>query len=59
MKIRNRVISCVLALCLCLTLCPAAFAESDPEPVTPTPPDWMPEEYYLVFPGDEVYLPEN
>lgn len=51
-----RALSLTLALTLCLGLfTPVAAAE----PVTPTAPEWIRAEEYLVFPGDEVYEPEN
>lgn len=51
----KKLLSIALVLALILGLVPAALAEV----VTPTPPEWINAEDYLVFPGDEVYLPEN
>lgn len=45
----------LLSLALSLTFCPAALAEA--EAVTPTPPAWVAEEDYLIFPQDPVYQP--
>ena len=45
-----------LALILTLGLCGPVLAA---EAVTPTPPEWINAEDYLIFPGDEVYEPEN
>lgn len=52
----KRTISAGLLLALLLSLCPIVHAE---EAVTPTPPAWLPEEDYLIFPGDPVYEPET
>lgn len=52
----KKCVAMLLALALAVSLVPAALAA---EPVTPTPPEWINEEEYLIFPGDEVYLPEN
>lgn len=49
----------LLSLAMTLALTAAAFAAAPSGAVTPTPPDWMPAEHYLVFPGDEAYQPEN
>lgn len=51
----KRLLSIVLVLVMSLSLVPAVAAEA----VTPTPPEWINGDDYLVFPGDEVYLPEN
>lgn len=45
-----------LALTLTVSLFPAALAA---ESVTPTAPEWIKTEDYLIFSGDEVYEPEN
>lgn len=47
-----------LFLALTLTL-PSAWATGGEESVTPVAPEWIRAEDYLVFPGDEVYEPEN
>lgn len=52
----KKLLSIALALALTVGLVPAALAA---EAVTPTPPEWINAEDYLIFPGDEVYLPEN
>lgn len=52
----KKCIAMLLALALTVSLVPAALAA---EPVTPTPPEWINEEDYIIFPGDEVYLPKN
>lgn len=51
----KKLLAIILTLALTLGLVPAVAAEA----VTPTPPEWINAEDYLVFPGDEVYLPEN
>lgn len=53
---KKRVFSLFLALVMAVSLVPVALAA---EAVTPTPPEWINEEDYLIFPGDEVYEPEN
>lgn len=52
----KKCVAMLLALALAVSLVPAALAA---EPVTPTPPEWINEEDYIIFPGDKVYLPEN
>ncbi len=47
-----------LLLSLALTLPSAQVAEAE-EPVEPVAPEWIQAEDYLVFPGDEVYEPDN
>lgn len=57
---KKRVLTLLLILSLAISLtAPALAADGTVQPVTPTPPEWFPEDEYLVFPGDEVYLPEN
>lgn len=57
---KKRVLTLLLALSLAIYLtAPALAADGTVQPVTPTPPEWFPADEYLVFPGDEVYLPEN
>lgn len=51
----KKLLSAVLTLALILGAVPAVAAET----VAPTPPEWINAEDYLVFPGDEVYLPDN
>lgn len=53
---KRKSVSLLLALTLVLSFLPAASAA---ESATPTPPEWINEEDYLVFPGDEVYESEN
>lgn len=53
---KKRVFSLLLALVMAVSLVPAALAA---EAVTPTPPEWCPEEEYAVFPGSAAYEPEN
>lgn len=53
---KRKSVSLLLALTLVCSLFPAALAA---ESVTPTPPEWINGEDYLIFPGDEVYEPEN
>lgn len=53
---KKRVFSLFLALVMAVSLVPAALAA---EAVTPTPPEWCPEEEYAVFPGSAAYEPEN
>ena len=53
---KKKSVSLLLALTLVFSLFPAALAV---ESVTPTPPEWIKAEDYLIFPGDEVYEPEN
>lgn len=53
---KKKSVTLLLALSLVFSLLPAALAE---ESVTPTPPEWLNQEDYLIFPGDEVYEPEN
>lgn len=53
---KKRVFSLFLALVMAVSLVPAARAT---EAVEPTPPEWINGEDYLIFPGDEVYEPEN
>lgn len=52
----RRAVSLCLALALCLGLMTPVLAV---EAATPTPPEWVNTEDYLIFPGDEVYQPEN
>lgn len=52
----KKLLALILALVLALGLMPLAAAE---ESVTPTPPEWCPEEEYAVFPGSAAYEPEN
>lgn len=56
---KKRIFSLALALSLLLSLTVPALAAEEATPVTPTAPEWIGEENYLTFPGDEVYLPEN
>lgn len=57
---KKRILSLALSLSLAVSLFVPAFAAEDAtQPVTPTAPEWINEEDYLIFPGDEVYLPEN
>lgn len=51
----KKLLSITLALTLILGLAPAVAAEA----VTPTPPEWINAEDYLIFPGDTVYEAEN
>ena len=51
----KRLLSLVLAMSFCLALLPSAALAA----VTPTPPDWIPAEDYMIFPGDSVYDPKN
>lgn len=52
----KKLFAMLLTLALALGLvCPALAAQA----VTPTPPEWINGEDYLIFPGDEVYQPEN
>lgn len=51
----KRLLAFALTLGLVLGLVPAVAAEA----VTPAPPEWIDAADYLVFPGDEVYQPEN
>ena len=53
---KKRFFPLFLALVMAVSLVPAARAA---EAVEPTPPEWINEEDYLIFPGDEVYEPEN
>ncbi len=53
---KKRVFSLLLALAMVLPMAPATLAA---EPVTPTPPEWCPEEEYAVFPGSAAYEPKN
>lgn len=53
---KRKVLSLLLALSLMTSLLPTALAEGT---VTPTPPEWIRAEEYLIFPGDEVYEPDN
>ena len=53
---KKRVFSLFLALVMAVSLVPAARAA---EAVTPTPPEWCPQEEYAVFPGSAAYEPEN
>lgn len=55
---KKKSVSLLLALTLVFSLLPTASA-AEGEAVTPTPPEWINEEDYLIFPGDEVYEPEN
>ena len=50
----KKFLTLTLLLALILGLIPAAQAS-----VTPTPPEWCPEEEYAVFPGSAAYEPEN
>ena len=50
----KKLLSIAIVLALTLGLVPAASAEA----VTPTPPEWIGEKYYVTFPGDKVYEPE-
>lgn len=57
---KKRILSLALSLSLAVSLFVPAFAAEDAtQPVTPTAPEWINEEDYIIFPGDEVYLPEN
>lgn len=57
---KKRMLSLALALSLAVSLFAPAMAAGDAtQPVTPTAPEWIDEEDYLIFPGDEIYLPEN
>lgn len=51
----KKLLALTLAVVLALGLMPLAAAES----VTPTPPEWCPEDEYAVFPGSAAYEPEN
>lgn len=53
---KKKSVSLLLTLTLVFSLFPAVSAE---EAVTPTAPEWIKAEEYLIFPGDEVYEPEN
>lgn len=52
----KKLLALTLSLVMTLGLCGPVLAA---EPVTPTPPEWINAEDYLIFPGDEVYEPEN
>lgn len=55
---KKRFLSLALSLSLAVSLfVPALAAGTDP--VTPTAPEWIDEEDYLIFPGDMLYSPEN
>lgn len=59
-SMKKRILSLALFLSLAVSLFVPAFAAEDAtQPVTPTAPEWINEEDYIIFPGDEVYLPEN
>lgn len=51
----KKLLSAILTLALILGAVPTVAAEA----VAPTPPEWINAEDYLIFPGDEVYLPDN
>lgn len=55
---KKRFLSLALSLSLAVSLFVPAFAAGT-DPVIPTAPEWINEEDYIIFPGDEVYLPEN
>ena len=55
---KKRVFSLFLALVMAVSLVPAALA-AEANYVTPTPPSWVPENEYAIFPGSAAYLPEN
>lgn len=55
----KKLLALLLSMIMAVSLAAPAFAASSAGAVTPTPPDWMPAEHYLVFPGDEAYQPEN
>ncbi|MCI9402070.1 MAG: DUF1266 domain-containing protein [Oscillospiraceae bacterium] len=52
---KRKALSLLLALTLVVSLVPAVFAA---EPVTPTPPEWINEEEYVIFEDGKVYEPE-
>lgn len=51
---KKRVFSLLLALAMVLSMAPATLAA---EPVTPTPPEWINPDEYVVFEGGKVYRP--
>lgn len=55
----KKLFALLLSIVMTLALAVPALAAPSSGAVTPTPPDWMPAEHYLVFPGDEAYQPEN
>ena len=55
----KKLFALLLSIVMTLALSVPALAAPSSGAVTPTPPDWMPAEHYLVFPGDEAYQPEN
>lgn len=65
----KKLFALLLTLVILCTLTAPALADElrcDPPlpppsepPVEPTPPEWVKAEDYVVFPGDEVYQPEN
>ena len=52
---KRKALSLLLVLTLVVSLVPAAFGA---EPVTPTPPEWINEEEYVIFEDGKVYEPE-
>ncbi len=55
---KKKSVSLLLALTLVFSLFPAAAA-AESGAVTPTPPEWIKAEEYLVIPDDAVYAPVN
>lgn len=55
---KKRILSLALSLSLAISLFAPAYA-AETKPVTPTPPEWIKAEDYVIFPDDELYLPEN
>lgn len=55
----KKLLALLLSMVMAASLTVPALAASSSGAVTPTPPDWMPAEHYLVIPGDEAYQPEN
>lgn len=52
----KKIVALCLAVMLSLALVVPALAD---EPMTPTPPAWVPAEEYAVFEGSAAYEPEN
>ena len=50
---KRKALSLLLVLTLVVSLVPAAFGA---EPVTPTPPEWINEEEYVIFEDGKVYV---
>lgn len=53
---KRKILSLLLGIAWTFSLLPAALAEDS---VRPEPPEWISPEDYLIFPGDEVYQPED